>query len=115
MPDLPTGTVTFLFTDIEGSTTRWEHQPEAMRLALARHDTLLRGVIDRRGGRVFKGRGDALLAVFALAPDALDAAVAAQRAIAAEAWPGDLGPLRVRLALHTGAAELRDDDYYGPT
>src|SRR5262249_25977298 len=114
MPELPTGTVTFLFTDIEGSTTRWERQPEAMRRALARHDTLLREVIARRGGRVFKGMGDALFAVFALAADALGAAVAAQRAIAAEAWPADLAPLRVRLAIHTGAAEVRDGDYFGP-
>ena len=67
MPDLPTGTVTFLFTDIEGSTRLWEHQPEAMCGALARHDTLLREVIEAHGGSVFKTVGDAFYAAFARA------------------------------------------------
>jgi class 3 adenylate cyclase len=74
MADLPTGTVTFLFTDIEGSTTRWEHHPQAMREALARHDALLRSVITARGGFVFKTMGDAVYAVFAVASDAVAAA-----------------------------------------
>jgi len=99
MPDLPTGTVTFLFTDIEGSTTRWEHHPEAMRTALARHDALLRQVIGAHGGFVFKMVGDAVYAAFAIAADAVSAAIAAQRAVSAEQW----GSLRVRMALHTGA------------
>jgi predicted ATPase/class 3 adenylate cyclase len=114
MPGLPTGTVTFLFTDIEGSTTRWEHHPEAMREALARHDTLLRSVITAHGGFVFKMVGDAVYAVFANAPDAMIAALAGQRAVAAAEW-GEIGPLRVRMALHTGIAQSRDDDYFGPT
>ncbi len=114
MPDLPTGTVTFLFTDIEGSTTRWEHHPEAMRTALARHDALLRQVIGAHSGFVFKMVGDAVYAAFAIAADAVSAAIAAQRAVAAEPW-GEVGPLRVRMALHTGAAQSRDDDYFGPT
>src|SRR5579864_2416690 len=114
MADLPTGTVTFLFTDIEGSTTRWEHHPEAMREALARHDTLLRSVITSHEGLVFKMVGDAVYAVFAHAPDALIAALAGQRAVAAAEW-GEIGPLRVRMALHTGIAQSRDDDYFGPT
>src|SRR5579863_6445856 len=114
MPDLPTGTVTFLFTDIEGSTTRWEHDPEAMRAALARHDALLRSVITAHGGFVFKMVGDAVYAVFAVAADALVAAVAAQQAVNTEEW-GEVGALRVRMALHTGAAQSRNDDYFGPT
>jgi predicted ATPase/class 3 adenylate cyclase len=114
MPERPTGTVTFLFTDIEGSTTRWEHHPEVMREALARHDALLRSVIIAHGGFVFKMVGDAVYAAFAVAADAVAAAVAAQRAVAGETW-GEVGPLRVRMALHTGAAQSRDDDYFGPT
>ncbi len=94
MPDLPTGTVTFLFTDIEGSTTRWEHHPEAMRAALARHDALLRAVLTAHGGFIFKMVGDAVYATFAVPADA----------VSAEEW-GEVGPLRVRMALHTGAAQ----------
>ncbi len=114
MSDLPTGTVTFLFTDIEGSTMRWEQYPEAMRTALAHHDTLLRSVMTSHGGYVFKLVGDAVYAAFAVAADGVAAAVAAQRAVAAEQW-GEVAPLRVRMALHTGAAQSRDDDYFGPT
>src|SRR5215510_686163 len=98
MPELPTGTVTFLFTDIEGSTTRWEHQPEAMRVALARHDALIRATIDERDGHVVKTMGDAFHAAFSRAPDAVAAAVDAQCHLQAEAW-GEIGPLRVRMAL----------------
>ena len=114
MPEAPTGTVTFLFTDIEGSTTRWEHHPEAMRVALARHDGLLRAVLTAHGGFVFKMVGDAVYAAFAVPTDAVSAALAAQRAVAAEQW-GEVGPLRVRMALHTGTAQSRDEDYFGPT
>src|SRR5688572_6037652 len=113
MAGLPSGTVTFLFTDIEGSTTRWEHQPEAMRVALARHDALVRAAIHEHGGHVVKTMGDAFHAAFARAPDAVAAALGAQRRLQAEAW-GEIGPLWVRMALHTGAAEERDGDYYGP-
>jgi class 3 adenylate cyclase len=113
MPELPTGTVTFLLTDIEGSTTRWEHHPEAMRTALARHDTLLRQVITAHGGVVFKMVGDAVYAAFAVAADAVTAALAAQRAVMAEEW-GEVAPLRVRMALHTGAVQQRENDYFGP-
>jgi predicted ATPase/class 3 adenylate cyclase len=113
MTELPSGTVTFLFTDIEGSTTRWEHQPEAMRVALARHDTLLRTAIVEHGGHVVKTMGDAFHAVFSRAPDAVSATLDAQRRLQAEPW-GEIGLLRVRMALHTGEAEERDGDYYGP-
>lgn len=113
MAELPTGTVTFLFTDIEGSTGRWERQPEAMAIALARHDALLRGAILEHGGAIVKTMGDAFHAAFARAPDALAAALDAQRRLQAEPW-GEIGPQRVRMGLHTGVAEERDGDYYGP-
>ena len=112
MPDLPTGTVTFLYTDIEGSTQRWEHQPQAMRAAVARHDALLRAAIATHQGQVFRTVGDGLCAAFATAPDAVGATLAAQQALHAEAW-GAPGPLRVRMALHTGAVEVQAGDYVG--
>jgi class 3 adenylate cyclase len=114
MAELPSGTVTFLFTDIEGSTARWEQQPDAMGAALARHDALLRAAIREHGGHVVKTMGDAFHAAFARAPDAVAAGLAAQRRLRAEPW-GEVGPLRVRMALHTGAAEERDGDYSGPS
>ena len=103
MTDVPTGTVTFLFTDIEGSTTRWEHHPEAMRTALARHDALLRQTLTSHSGYVFKMVGDAVCAAFAVPADAVSAAVAAQRAVTAEEW-GEVSPMRVRMALHTSSS-----------
>jgi len=109
---LPSGTLTFLFTDIEGSTTRWERQPEAMERALARHDQLLRQAIDAYGGQVIKTVGDAFQAVFTTAPAALEVALAAQRALAAEAW-GPIEPIRARMALHVGMVQQRDGDYFG--
>jgi predicted ATPase/class 3 adenylate cyclase len=112
MPELPTGTVTFLFTDIEGSTRLWEQHPEAMRLALARHDALLRQAIENHGGHVFKTMGDQFCAAFAAAPNALGAALEAQRALQAEGW-GEVRQVRVRMALHTGGAEVREGDYFG--
>jgi WD40 repeat protein/class 3 adenylate cyclase len=113
---LPTGTVTFLFTDIEGSTRLWELYPRAMQAALARHDVLLREAIEARGGYVFKTVGDAFCAAFPTASQGLEAALAAQRALQATDWPstGITDPLRVRMGLHTGAAEERDGDYFGP-
>jgi LuxR family maltose regulon positive regulatory protein len=110
---LPSGTVTFLFTDIVGSMQLWEQHHEAMGTALARHDRVLRQAIDAHGGVVFKTVGDSVHAVFARAPGALAAALDAQRALRQEPWDST-GPLRVRMALHTGAAELREDDYFGP-
>ncbi len=114
MPNLPIGTITFLFTDIEGSTQLWEQFPEAMRSALARHDALIREAIATNGGVVFKTIGDAFCAAFATAPEALAAALAAQLALHSETWSLPL-PLKVRIALHTGATEKRDNDYFGPT
>ena len=106
--------VTFLFTDIEGSTKLWEQHPQHMRLALARHDALMREAVTERRGRVFKTIGDAFCVAFASAPNALVAALTVQAALHA-APPGEMPPLRVRMALHTGPAEERDDDYFGPT
>jgi predicted ATPase/class 3 adenylate cyclase/Tfp pilus assembly protein PilF len=109
----PTGTVTFLFTDIEGSSRMWERNPQAMQAALARHDELLRRAIEERGGYVFKTVGDAFCCAFRTAPDALEAALEAQRLLIKERWD-ESTPLRVRMALHMGAAEERDGDYFGP-
>jgi WD40 repeat protein/class 3 adenylate cyclase len=117
MDRLPTGTVTFLFTDIEGSTWRWETQTRAMQRASARHDDIVRGAIGVAGGTVFSTAGDAFFAVFADARDALSAAIAAQRALAAEDWSASGAAafdLRVRMGIHTGVAELRDGQYFGP-
>jgi predicted ATPase/class 3 adenylate cyclase/DNA-binding NarL/FixJ family response regulator len=113
MADLPTGTVTFLFTDIEGSTRLWEQHPQAMDGALARHDAILRQVIETQHGTVIKSSGDGVLAAFTNAVDALAAALAIQRALHAERW-GATGPLLIRLALHTGTAQERAGDYFGP-
>jgi class 3 adenylate cyclase len=113
MTRLAGGTLTFLFTDIEGSTRLWERHPEAMQAALARHDAILEQAVGREGD-VFKRIGDAFCAAFAEAPAALDAALAIQRALQVESW-GETGPLRVRIALHTGPAEQRNDDYFGTT
>ena len=114
MTGLPTGTVTFLFTDIEGSARLWERDAAAMQAALDRHDEILRYNIERHGGEVFKTVGDAFCAVFPTAPGALEAAIGAQRALLAQEW-GETGPLRVRMALHAGTANVRGGDYFGPS
>ncbi len=114
MADLPTGTVTFLFTDIEGSTRKWERHPEAMAGALARHDEILSNIIEAHRGYVFKTVGDAFCAAFPTAPEALEAALATQRALLEEEWGEPVDTLRVRMALHTGLAEERGGDYFGP-
>ena len=112
MTDLPVGTVTFLFTDLEGSTRLWEQFPDTMRDALGRHDEILRAAVEKRDGHVVKTTGDGLHAAFATAHDGIRAAVDAQRALLAEPWPIP-EPLQVRMGLHTGEADLRDGDYYG--
>src|SRR5215211_3518135 len=110
----PKGIVTFLFTDVEGSTKLWERDPEAMSQALSRHDELLRDAVEAHGGFVFKTVGDAFYATFPSAPEAVEAAFDAQSFLLSEGWE-ETGPLRVRMALHTGTAEERDGDYFGPT
>ncbi|MBV8149788.1 MAG: adenylate/guanylate cyclase domain-containing protein, partial [Candidatus Eremiobacteraeota bacterium] len=110
----PTGTVTFMFSDIEGSTARWEQNRDAMAAALARHDALLRPSIEAHGGYVFKTMGDAFCATFAHAKEAIASALDAQRALAAEDFSAVEG-IRVRMALHAGESTERDGDYFGPT
>src|SRR5436305_14942278 len=90
---LPTGTITFLYTDIESSTTRWEQFPEVMKPAVERHDAILRRCIDSNGGCVFRTMGDAFCAAFTTAPPALAAALGAQRALGAEPWAPQVGPI----------------------
>jgi predicted ATPase/class 3 adenylate cyclase len=109
----PSGTVTFLFTDIEGSTGLWEGAPAEMRAALARHDQVLRSAIEAHDGYVFSTGGDGFAAAFARAGDAMAAALDAQAALAREAWPTP-SPLLVRMGMHTGEVEERDGDYFGP-
>lgn len=107
-------TLTFLFTDIEGSTALWEQEPEAMRIALQRHNVLLAAAVERHGGCVFKTVGDAFCVTFDHAPDALGAALQMQCSLGAETWSTST-PLRVRVALHTGPAYLSAGDYFGTT
>lgn len=113
--NLPAGTVTFLLTDIEGSTRLWETDSEAMSVAVARSYSVLEDAIGSHGGvrPVEQGEGDSVVAAFARASDALAAALAAQATLHAEAWP-TARPLRVRIALHTAEAQLRDEgNYFG--
>jgi predicted ATPase/class 3 adenylate cyclase len=116
MDQLPTGTITFLLTDVEGSTRLWEEHPDAAPAALARHDALIQNAVAGHGGTIVRhrGEGDSHFAVFRRASDAAGAACAIQLALVAETWPVPT-PLRVRIALHTGEAELRGGDYYGST
>ncbi len=107
-------TATFLMTDIEGSTRLWEEQRPAMAAALEAHDGLLRAAVEGAGGTVVKTTGDGLLAVFDRPGAALSAAVDGQHALDGRAWPTTT-PLRVRMAVHAGSAEVRDGDFFGPT
>jgi hypothetical protein len=109
----PSGTVTFLFTDIAGSTRLWEQHPDLMPAAFQRQEAILRQAITDHSGYAYKMIGDAFQAAFATAPQALAAALAAQRALAAEDW-GAIGPLWMPMALDSGTVEERGDDYIGP-
>src|SRR5512133_1155311 len=111
MGNLPSGTVTFLFTDIEGSTKLWENHPDEMRTALAQHDLILRDAITFNHGHTIKSTGDGIHAVFENVLAAANAAIQAQKALSQIPEV----PLRVRMGLHTGEAELREGDYYGTT
>jgi predicted ATPase/class 3 adenylate cyclase len=108
----PSGTVTFLFTDIEGSTRMWQVDEEAMRRAVSRHDELLRTSVAEQGGTIFSTAGDGMAVVFAGAEAAVRAAETAQDRLAAEGWP-TVEPVRVRMGIHSGEAEERDGDYFG--
>ena len=112
MGELPSGTVTFLFTDIEGSTRLWEAHADAMRDALARHDEILRDTIEEHYGALVKQTGDGVYAVFAAARDAVGAALAAQQTLRAQSW-GEPESLPVRMGLHTGEPLKEQDDFYG--
>ena len=111
-PVPPSGTATFLFTDIEGSTRLWEDHPEEMEAAVERHDAILRSVIEDGGGYVFTTAGDAFAAAFARAADAVSTAKLAQDRLSGESWPPST-QIRVRMGLHTGEAQERDGDYFG--
>jgi predicted ATPase/class 3 adenylate cyclase len=108
---LPAGTVTFLFTDIEGSTRRWESVPEAMARSLALHDQTLRAAFSHHGGVVCSMMGDGMAVAFASAAGAVGAVLEAQRALLAARWPDQTGALKVRMGLHTDDAVLRDGHY----
>src|SRR5207302_5099492 len=114
MGALPTGTVTFLLTDVEGSTRRWEDSPKAMGLAMARHDELIASCLRAHNGQMVEsGReGDSVLAAFDRAGDAATCAIEIQRRLRREPWPAGAS-LRVRVALNSGEAELRGGHYYG--
>jgi class 3 adenylate cyclase len=105
MAEMPRGTVAFLFTDVENSSALWERNGAVMMSALARHVSLLREVVSAHGGVLFKTVGDGTQSAFPTAPAALCASLAAQRALLAETWPDELGPLRACMALHAGEAE----------
>ena len=111
MINLPSGTVTFLFTDIEGSTRLWQEQPEAMAAAHARHDEILRGAIESNHGYVFQIVGDSFSAAFHHAVDGLRAVLAAQRGLYAETWR-ESAVIKVRMGLHTGEAEILPNGKY---
>jgi class 3 adenylate cyclase len=111
--ELPTGMVTFLFTDIEGSTRLWERYPDDMPAALERHDAIMIQNISDHAGVVFRTVGDAFCAAFGAPLPAVCAALGAQRALHSEPW-GAIGAMRVRMGLHTSEVELREDGYFGP-
>jgi predicted ATPase/class 3 adenylate cyclase len=112
MPALPSGTVTFLFTDVEGSTRLLERHPEAYRSAIARHHTILCEAVEQNRGSVFETVGDAIYAAFASPRDAVAAALRAQHDLHGASW-GEVDPLRVRMGLHTGEVERQGDHYFG--
>ena len=113
-PEPASRTLTFLFTDIEGSTRLWEQHQQAMKDALERHDAILRGAVEGSRGQVVKTIGDGFMAVFDSAVDGISACLNAQRDLMQEPW-GETGPLRVRMGLHAGEAATREGDYFGPT
>ncbi len=115
MPPLPSGTVTLLFSDIEGSTRLWDEHRSAMAEALIQHNDILRSAIEGHAGLVVKDKGDGFFAVFVAATDAVDAALEAQRRLHSTSWPELLGEIKVRMAVHTGVLDAVDGDYHGPS
>ena len=114
MHDAPSSPVTILFTDIEASTSLWDHHEPAMRLAHASHNELLSGAFEEHGGTIVKDKGDGFMVIFANPVSAVTAAVEGQRRLAGAEWPEETGDIKVRMALNTGVVEPRDGDYYGP-
>ena len=116
MSDRPIGVITYMFTDVEGSTPLWQKYPNDMRTVMARHDSLLISTVEANGGTVVRprGEGDSIFAVFLRATDGVGAACAAQQLLSRESWPEGIA-INVRMALHTGESELREHDYYGNT
>ena len=113
-PQPSQGLYAFLATDVEGSTRLWEGQPQAMSAALVRHDALLRETVEAHGGEIFKTVGDGVFASFPGVAGGVAATLDAQRRLAAQEWPTDR-PIRVRMAVHAGPVETRDNDFFGPT
>lgn len=109
----PSGTVTFLLTDLEGSTRLWEEHPESMKVAVVAHDEILRNAIESHGGHIFSTAGDAFAAAFSRPEQALLATVEAQGALAAHEWP-ERCELKARMGVHSGVAQEREGDYFGP-
>src|SRR5262245_3888732 len=110
MANPPSGTVTFLFTDIEGSTKLSQHYPEQMTALLARHHEMLHQATQTHNGYVFQIVGDSFAVAFHSASDALNAAVDAQRLLQNESWAP--ASIKVRMGIHTGTAQLTDDNQY---
>lgn len=110
MSKLPSGSIAFLFTDIEDSTRLWDQNPKAMRIAVERHNTLLVEAIESHRGHVFKVIGDEFQTAFTVPIEAVEAALAAQRALIAEDW-GEVGAIKVRMGIHVGPGEVVDQDY----
>jgi predicted ATPase/class 3 adenylate cyclase len=113
-PERASRTLTFLFSDIEGSTRLWEEHQQAMKEALERHDAIMRGAIEGSRGQVVKTIGDGFMAVFDSAVDCVCACLSAQQGLLSERW-GETGPIRVRMGMHAGEAAEREGDYFGPT
>ncbi len=114
MTDLPIGTITYMFTDVEGSTRLWQQHQHEMRNVMARHDSIITSAVEARSGTVVRprGEGDSIFAVFLRATDAVGASCDAQQLLLRETWAEGI-VIRVRMALHTGESELREHDYYG--
>jgi len=114
MAELPVGTITYMFTDVEGSTRLWQQHHHEMRNVMARHDSIITSAVEAHRGTVVRprGEGDSIFAVFLRATDAVGATCAAQQLLLREPWAEGIG-IKVRMALHTGESELREHDYYG--
>ena len=109
--ELPTGLITYLFTDVQGSTPLWQRFPQEMRDVMSRHDSILTSAVDANEGMVVRprGEGDSTFDVFPRATDAVSAAFSAEQVLQQEVWPEGIA-ISVRMAMHTGESELREHD-----